>query len=84
MFDKIKLKEAINDLWDSGLQNDNLALLYLLNKDNNAIIKTPVGETEPIKLVENVLQGGSWGPLKASNQMDTIPKESLQSDRVIE
>jgi len=76
MFDKIKLKEAINDFWDSGVQDDNLVLLYKLNKDNKAIIKTPVGETEEIDLDENVLQGESFGPLLASNQLDTIGKES--------
>ena len=79
MFDKINLKEAINDLWDSGLRNDNLVMLYLLNKNNKAIIKTPVGDTKEINIDENVLQGGSWGPLKASNQMDTIGKESLKT-----
>lgn len=78
MFDKIKLKEAINDLWDSGLQNDNLVVLYELNKKNRATIRTPIGDSEKIELKENVLQGGSWGPLKASNQMDTIGKESLR------
>ena len=46
MFDKINLKEAINDLWDSGLRNNNLVMLYLLNKNNKAKIKTPVGDTE--------------------------------------
>ena len=34
-----------------------------------------------IDLKENVLQGGSWGPLKASNQMDTIGKESLKEGK---
>ena len=76
MFDKIMLKEAINDLWDSGIQNDNLVALYEVNKNNKAIVRTPIGDSDQIELKENVLQGGSWGPLKASNQMDTIRKES--------
>ena len=29
-----KVQEALNDLWDSGLRNDNLVMLYLLNKNN--------------------------------------------------
>ena len=76
MFDKIRLKEAINDFWDSGVQDDNLVLLYKLNKNNKAIVKTPVGESDEIHLDENVLQGESFGPLLASNQLDTIGKES--------
>ena len=76
MFDKIKLKEAINDFWDSGVKNDNLVLLYELNKNNKAVVKTPVGESEEIVLDENVLQGESFGPLLASNQLYTIGKES--------
>ena len=39
-----------------------------------------MGETDEINLEENVLQGGCWGPLKASNQMDTIGRESLQTN----
>ena len=80
MFDKINLKEAINDLWDSGLRNDNLVMLYLLNKNNKAIIRTPVGDTNQIEMDENVHHGWSCGPLKASNQMDTIGKESIKED----
>ena len=39
-------------------------------------MRTPIGDSDQIELKENVLQGGSWGPLKASNLMDTIGKES--------
>ena len=76
IFDKIKLKEALNDLWDSGVKNDKFAMLYELNKNSTAKVLTPVGESDVINLEENVLQGGSWGPLKASNQMDTFGKEA--------
>ena len=41
MFDKLWLQEAVNDLYEANLRNDNLYLLYLENKMNNVAVKTP-------------------------------------------
>ena len=40
-FDKIWLKEAINDLFEAGLDNDKLVLLYKENQNNSVAVKTP-------------------------------------------
>ena len=31
-FDSLWLEDCINSLWENGIQNDNLYLIYLLNK----------------------------------------------------
>ena len=45
MFDSMRLKKAISDLYNSGMQDDTLSLLYDSNKDINVKVKTPSGLT---------------------------------------
>ena len=44
-------------------------------------MKTSFGLTEDVQLDEVVLQGEVWGPILASNQVDTFGKEMLDEDR---
>ena len=44
-FDQLWLEELVNDLYDRGLVNDKLALLYEINKDIKVAVKTPMGLT---------------------------------------
>ena len=44
-FDSMWLEECINDLYDSGVQNPNLALIYEANKTNKVSVMTPSGLT---------------------------------------
>ena len=82
MFDSMSLKESMNDLYDVGVQDDSLALLYEANKDIKMSIKTPSGElTEEQTIDSVVLQGDTWGPALASNQVDTIGKECLEENK---
>ena len=78
MFDSMKLKEAISDLYDSGMKNDSLSLLYDSNININVKVKTPGGLTAGKSFKEIVLQGDTWGPLMASNQVDTFGKIILE------
>ena len=39
-FDSLWTFECINDLYESGLQNDKLALLFAINKNAQVAIKT--------------------------------------------
>ena len=40
MFDSMKLEESISDLYDSGMKDNTLALLYDSNKNIKVKIKT--------------------------------------------
>ena len=56
-FNKLGLKETLNDAWDSGLVNDNFALLYELNKKSQVSVVTPVG-INPRETIDEILQQG--------------------------
>ena len=42
-FDKMWLKEVLNDLYDVNMKNDQLSLLYELNKKSRVAVKTSSG-----------------------------------------
>ena len=43
MFDSINLQEAISDIYDTGVDDDQLVLLYNANKEINMAVKTANG-----------------------------------------
>ena len=81
MFDTICLKEALSDAFDSGIKNDNLALIYHANKEVNMAVNTTDGLTNRQTIKDVVLQGDTLGSILASIQVDTICRdvESLES-----
>ena len=74
MFDSVNLKEAINDLYDYGVQDKDLQLIYKANEEIFMAVKTPGGLTDRQKITNSVLQGDTWGPMLASVQVDKIGK----------
>ena len=79
MFDGINLQQAISDMYEAGLKDDNLSLVYNANKEIFMAINTTEGQTERQVIVNSVLQGDTWGSLLASNQVDRIGQECLES-----
>ena len=75
MFDAINLKKALSDIFDTGLQDDNLVLIYEANKEIHMAVNTPTGLSERQIIKNCVLQGETWGSILASVQVDTIGKE---------
>ena len=74
MFDSISLIEAINDIYDAGMKDDNLSLIYEANREIHMSVNTPGGLTERQTLKNLVLQGDTWGSILASVQVDSIGK----------
>ena len=69
----------MNDVYEAGVKDDKLALLYEINKTNNIAVKTPCGLSER-KTVKNIIcQGDSWGSLECALQVNSIGKESLRA-----
>ena len=62
MFDSIDLELAINDIYDTGVNDDTLVLLHKANRDIQMAVKTPTGLTERQEVTNIVLQGvyGGW------------------------
>ena len=74
------LKESISDLFDSGIQDDTVTLLYEANGNVKVRVKTPSGLSVEIIYDEIVLQGDTWGPPMAANQVDSFGKQLLEED----
>ena len=62
-FDSLWLEDCINSLWNCGVQNDILYLIYLLNRNADIVVKTPFGDTEAFTIPDLVKQGTVFGPI---------------------
>ena len=82
-FDALWLEECLNDLYEAGVTDDKLAMIYESNKMNQVAIKTPVGLTDRVALPTIVAQGSSLGPTMASVHTDKIGKEELDSKKYL-
>ena len=80
-FDSLWLEDCLNDLYDSGVKDDNLALLYNVNKDVKVAVKTPVGKTTRKSIFNVITQGDVFSPIICSNTVDTIGRECLQEGK---
>lgn len=78
-FDKLNLEECIMDLYDKGLNNDELVLLYLENKNCKVAVKTQNGKTNRVNIKDIVLQGTLWSGLMCTAQMDKLAENAYQT-----
>ena len=80
MFDAINLEQAASDIYDVGLNDDNLTLIYEANKEVKMAVNTPNGLSERQNIENVVLQGDTFGSILASVQVDSIGKEVEEMD----
>ena len=80
IFDSMDLEEAVSDLYDTGVKKYSLSLLYEANKDIKVQVKTPYGLSAETCFKKIVLQGDTWGPTMAANQVDTFGKQLLEEE----
>ena len=74
-FDALWTYECINDLFDAGLQNDRLTLLFIMNQSAQVAIKTPHGITERVSILNIIMQGTTWRSLFCTTTMDKLPQK---------
>ena len=79
MFDSINLEEAICDLYDTGVTDENLSLIHQANKDIKMAVKTVHGLSERQTIENIVLQGDTFGSILASVQVDKIGKDCMEA-----
>ena len=82
-FDKMWLLECINDLYEAGLTNDKLVLLYETNKLAQIAIKTSSGITERFDIKETVMQGTVWAGLMCTVTMDKLCKQIYKNHNLL-
>ena len=80
-FDTLWLEECLNNIYDSGVQDDQLALLYSINSHVNVAIKTPIGRTTRKSIFNVITQGDVFSPILCGNLVDTIGKECLKEGK---
>ena len=77
--DKVWTEDTINVLYDLGVKNENLCLLYEGTKKSFVSINSPSGQTARFEVNNLVAQGSTWGPLMTSSSIDTIGKDAQES-----
>ena len=82
-FDSLWLAECINDLFESGLKNDKLCLLYYSNKTARIAIKTSNGISERFTISDTVMQGTEWAGLKCTCTMDKLGKQAYSDPNLL-
>ena len=76
------LSESINNLYESGIKDNNLAIICEANKHNLVAVKTPVGMSKREPIEEIVMQGEVTVPGQCSNQIDTFSKECIEENKL--
>ena len=66
MVDSMSLQSAISDIYDKGVDDDQLAWIYKSNKEIDMAVKTASGLTERQIVSDIVLQGDTFGSILAS------------------
>ena len=61
-FDAMSLPIAMNDMFNAGVTDDNLNLLYNSNEQSDISVKTPFGKTERVPVKKTVCQGDVNAP----------------------
>ena len=82
-FDSMWMEEVINDLWEAGIQDDNLSLIARVNEAVEVSVKTPFGKTDSKEITNVVMQGEVFGPLCCSVQVDTFGKECVHKRKYL-
>ena len=82
-FDALWVEECINDMYDTGLKNDKLNLLFLMNQNAQIAIKTPNGMTQRKSITNIIMQGTVWGSLFCTATMDKLGKLKYSDETML-
>ena len=82
-FDSLWLSECINDIFEAGVNNDKLCLLYHSNKNARIAVKTPSGVSERFTINNTVMQGTVWAGLKCTTTMDKLGKQAYEDPNLL-
>ena len=73
-FDSLWLHEVVNSLYEAGLQNDKLPLLFLENNNAKVAVKTQERISKRVSIHNLIMQGSIWGSLCCVVMMDKLGK----------
>ena len=76
-FDTMSVDITTNDMYEVGVTNDHLNLIYEGDRKSKIAVKTPFGITKRVDLNKVVAQGEINSPLKCSITVDSIASEHV-------
>ena len=82
-FDALWVHECINDLYETGFDNDKLSILFLENQNAEIAVKTANGTTNRTNVKNIVMQGTVWGRLFCTATMDKLGKLMYQNENLL-
>ena len=82
-FDKLWLQACVNSLYEAGINNDLLNLLYIENKNAQIAVKINNKLSTRISVKYVVMQGSVWGSLKCTSTMDKLNQIAM-SDKTLQ
>ena len=74
--DSLWLEDCINSLWENGIRDDMLSIIYLMNSKVQVTIRTPVRESQPFICSNIVKQGTVLGLVLNNCSIDDFSKSS--------
>ena len=78
-FDTVSVDVASNDLYNTGVINEQLNLIYECDSLSKIAVKTPVGLTKRVDVEKIVAQGEVMSPLKCTVMVDSISDAHVQN-----
>ena len=82
-FDTLWNEDVINSLYELGLRNDILNLIYLENRQASISVKSAHGDTERSNIKDTILQGTVWGPVQCFAHLDEIGKLAYYNEHIL-
>ena len=82
-FDSLWVEDCINDMFEAGLRNDKLPLLYIMNQNANIAIKNSWGLTERTNIRNIIMQGTTWGIIFCTTSMDKLGQKIYQNEKLL-
>ena len=85
-FDSLWTEECTSDLFQYGVKDSTLNLLYDACKNAQVALRTPMGLTERKRLTKRknaIMQGDVFGPIFCATSIDRFGKECLNEDKYL-
>ena len=73
-FDTFWAQEAVNDLYELRVKNDELLLVHQANEYASIAVKTPTGMSERADITNIFMQGTVWVGISCTATMDKLGK----------
>ena len=78
-FDGLSVESTTNDLYNVGVNNDHLNVIYESDAKSKIAVKTPLGLTKRKDVEKAVAQGEVISPLKCTVSVDSIAEEHVEN-----